>query len=163
MKAPVASTLPSKCLDAGGFTRYLPCAHAVRLANAARKTGRASAVFCSVRLTGKIGAGKWEIPAIWYLAPARIRLIANEEGTLPEAEQWVDHHVGFRGEHDDRRVVSCRRKRLAGSEEAEVLVEVVALPAGEPDHLDQVPVVDPIRIQSFGKELELSGAALRVP
>ena len=56
-----------------------------------------------------------------------------------------------------------RRKRAAVSEEAEVRSDVFALPAGEPDHLDQVSVVDPGGIEPLREQLELEGGALRVP
>ena len=53
-------------------------------------------------------------------------------------------------------------KRAAGSEEAEVRGDVFALPAREPDHLDEVSVVDSGRIESLGEELELRATTLRV-
>ena len=37
-----------------------------------------------------------------------------------------------------------------------------SLEAREPDHLDEVSVVDPVRIESLGEELELSARALRI-
>ena len=55
----------------------------------------------------------------------------------------VDQHVGLRCEHDDGRMVSARRQRAAWSEEAEVWSDVFTLPAREPDHLDEVSIVDP--------------------
>ncbi|MFN2447081.1 MAG: protein kinase [Vicinamibacterales bacterium] len=52
-------------------------------------------------------------------------------------------------------MVSARRQRPAWSEEAEGRGDVFALPAGEPDHLDEVSVVYSGRIEFLGEELEL--------
>ena len=74
----------------------------------------------------------------------------------------VDQHVGLRCEHDDGRVFPARRKRRAVTEEAEVRGDVFALPAGEPDHLDEVSIVDPRGIEALREQLELKPPALRV-
>jgi hypothetical protein len=73
-----------------------------------------------------------------------------------------DHHVALRREHDHRRVLSIRRQRAAVSEKAEVRSDVFALEAREPDHLDQVSVIDQVRIESLGEEFELSARTLRI-
>ena len=46
---------------------------------------------------------------------------------------------------------------LQSTEETEVRRDVFALPACEPDHLDEVSVVDPRGIEALGEHLELSG------
>ena len=71
-------------------------------------------------------------------------------------------HVGLRREHDDGRMISARRQRAAWSEEAEVRGDIFAFPAREPDHLDEVTVVDSGWIALLGEELELRATALRV-
>ena len=119
-------------------------------------------------LVGKIDRqdrlGQMRDPGHLVLAPVGIGRIAGEERALPEAEdrRVEGHHVRLRCEHDDGRV-AARRKRAALSQEAEVRSDVLALPAGEPDHLDQVSVVDPRGIEPLREQLELEGAALRVP
>src|SRR5262245_29914629 len=60
-------------------------------------------------------------------------------------------------------MVSTRTQRTTWSEEAEMRCHVLALPAGESDHLNEVSVVHPCRIELLGEELELSATALRVP
>ena len=74
----------------------------------------------------------------------------------------VDQHVGLGCEHDDGRMVSARRQRAAWSEEPEVRGDVFALPAREPDHLDEVSIVDPRGIEALREQLELKRPALRV-
>ena len=110
------------------------------------------------------GLGQMRDPGHLVLAPVGIGRIADEERALPEAEdrRVEGHHVGFRREDEDGRVAALR-KRAALSEEAKVRGDVLALPAGEPDHLDEVSVVDPGRIEPLGEQLELKGSALRIP
>jgi hypothetical protein len=72
------------------------------------------------------------------------------------------HHVGLRGEHDHGRVPPIRRKGAAVAEQAEVRSDVLALETGEPDHLDQVSVVDQLGIESLGEDFELGASTLRI-
>jgi hypothetical protein len=101
-------------------------------------------------------------PRHLVLAPVGIGRIASEERASPEAKnrRVERRHVGLGCEHDDGRVFPARRKRAAVSQETKVRGDVFALPAREADHLHEVPIVGPARIESLGEQLELRGATL---